>query len=362
MPNLATEIFPRLMDKIIELMNDSFGNYLIQKVLEKLDEENIRNTLIAITPHFLGLGLNPHGTRVLQKLIELLSSDLLLTLYIKILTPNLLNFVKDINGNHIVQKFVFTVGAPRNQFIFDLINNKIVEIATHKHGCCVLQKCIEGASRNQRNDLINLIVKYTQVFILDQYGNYVVQYVIMLKDMNVNKLIADEFLKMNIITISKQKFSSNVIEKCFDNCNDDTKSNIIKEISHPEIVYHLLFDNYGNYVLQKALAFAHEPYFTTLIKAINPHLEKLKHHYPFGNKLYIKLINSYPELQNSKTIEPQNENANSYLINTNQNQNSFKRVNNKRGAYNNSNSNFNENNKYKEYKEFKGNKFSSYYN
>jgi|LauGreDrversion4_2_1035121.scaffolds.fasta_scaffold471903_2 pumilio RNA-binding family len=61
--------------------------------------------------------------------------------------------------------------------------------------------------------MINLIIKYTQIFILDQYGNYVVQYVIMLKDMNVNKQIADEFLKMNVISISKQKFSSNVIEK-----------------------------------------------------------------------------------------------------------------------------------------------------
>ena len=61
--------------------------------------------------------------------------------------------------------------------------------------------------------MINLIIKYTQVFILDQYGNYVVQYVIMLKDFNANDLIASEFLKMNMITISKQKFSSNVIEK-----------------------------------------------------------------------------------------------------------------------------------------------------
>jgi len=137
-----------------------------------------------------------------------------------------------------------------------------------------------------------------------------------------------------------------VIEKCFDNCNEETKANIIKEISHPEIVFHLLFDNYGNYVLQKALAFAHEPYLSTLIKAVIPHLEKLKHHYPFGNKLYLKLINSYPELQNSKTVEPQNENTNSYLINKSHNN---KRVsNNKRG--------FNDNNQ-----KFKGNKFSSNY-
>lgn len=47
-PSLANEIFPKLMDKMIELMNDSFGNYLIQKVLEKLSEDRIRDTLNSV--------------------------------------------------------------------------------------------------------------------------------------------------------------------------------------------------------------------------------------------------------------------------------------------------------------------------
>ena len=65
-------------------------------------------------------------------------------------SPNVLNFIKDINGNHIIQKFVFTIGNPKNQFLYDIIINKLIEIGTHKHGCCVLQKCIEGGSQKQR--------------------------------------------------------------------------------------------------------------------------------------------------------------------------------------------------------------------
>lgn len=138
-------------------MNDSFGNYLIQKVLEKINESMIEQTLLTvkiynnkIAPHFLALGLNPHGTRVLQKLIDHLSNPKLLDHYIRYFTPNILNFIKDINGNHIIQKFAFTIGYPRNQFLYDFINDRIVEIATLKHGCCVLQKCIEGANSIQR--------------------------------------------------------------------------------------------------------------------------------------------------------------------------------------------------------------------
>ena len=61
--------------------------------------------------------------------------------------------------------------------------------------------------------MIKKIIKNTQILVVDQFGNYVVQYVIMMRDFSVNKLISDEFLQMNIINLSKQKFSSNVVEK-----------------------------------------------------------------------------------------------------------------------------------------------------
>ena len=89
------------------------------------------------------------------------------------------------------------------------------------------------------------------------------------------------------------------------------------------MVYYFLY-----LVLQKALAFAIEPYLSILKNAIVPHLEKLKHHFPFGNKLYIKLINTYSELTLCNTVEPvSNENNNSYIINQKYNFN--KRISNR---------------------------------
>ena len=46
----------------------------------------------------------------------------------------------------------------------------------------------------------------------DQYGNYVIQFVITLDNHNVNLKISEQFIS-NIVELSKQKFSSNVIEK-----------------------------------------------------------------------------------------------------------------------------------------------------
>jgi len=50
------------------------------------------------------------------------------------------------------------------------------------------------------------------MFILDPYANYVLQYIISLNNYEVNKSIV-EYAKNDITYLSKQKFSSNVIEK-----------------------------------------------------------------------------------------------------------------------------------------------------
>ena len=105
-----------------------------------------------IAPHFLNLGLNCHGTRVLQKLIDVVyQNNKLFNFYLKILSPYfIICFINDVNGNHIIQKLVVVLGFPRNKFIYEIIKENIIEIAMHKHGCCVLQKCIENANILQK--------------------------------------------------------------------------------------------------------------------------------------------------------------------------------------------------------------------
>jgi hypothetical protein len=49
-----------------------------------------------------------------------------------------------------------------------------VEIACHKHGCCVMQKCIDGADPTQKMYLTYEIARHTLIFVKNPYGNYVV--------------------------------------------------------------------------------------------------------------------------------------------------------------------------------------------
>lgn len=40
--------------------------------------------------------------------------------------------------------------SPEDDFIFEEIDADCARISLHKHGCCVMQKCIAAASADQR--------------------------------------------------------------------------------------------------------------------------------------------------------------------------------------------------------------------
>ncbi len=129
-----------------------------------------------------------------------------------------IELLKDANGIHVIQKIIVSIPEIKT-YIYELLNKNIVAISTNKNGCCALQKCIDFADKNQKVLLIQNIIKNSIILMTDQFGNYVIQYVITLKDQILIEKIINTF-KNNIEYLSKQKFASNVIEK--------VKRNLIK--------------------------------------------------------------------------------------------------------------------------------------
>lgn len=123
----------------------------------------------------------------------------------------ILDLLKDFNGIHVIQKIVTTIPS-MNNYVFEIIQEHVVAIATNKHGCCAIQKCLELADKNNRMILIDAIVRNCIILMTDQFGNYVIQFVISLRDQTLISRIINTF-KNNIEYLSKQKFASNVIEK-----------------------------------------------------------------------------------------------------------------------------------------------------
>ena len=298
-PSLSSNIiYPKIKDKIQEISFDQFGNYFIQKVISYLTLEQISEILYKKVSHnFRSFCFNQHGTRVIQKIFEsIINEDSLLNYFNNLLTPNLKDFVIDQNASHLIIKYVNTLPSPKNDFVIQFLLDNSYELAMKKYSCCVLQKCIEYSNNAQKKAFLKVIATKSFGLFNDQYGNYVVQYCINLCDYEINKIFAENFL-YNIIKFSTQKYSSNIIEKCMDSCDESTKEYICQKYCDPNIVEKLLYDNYGNYVLQKVINLSKEPLTTKYLEMIGPLMKNLSN-YSFGQRLYNKLIASFPNLMN----------------------------------------------------------------
>jgi hypothetical protein len=89
-----------------------------------------------------------------------------------------------------------------------------------------------------------------------------------------------------------------------DCCDEDTRELIVEKFCDINIIENLLFDMYGNYVLQKIISLSKEPFTCKYFSIIGPLMYKLNL-YSFGQKLYNKLLTSFPDL--SKYIGIKNE-------------------------------------------------------
>mmetsp|Transcript_15997 Transcript_15997/g.17886 ORF Transcript_15997/g.17886 Transcript_15997/m.17886 type:complete len:510 (-) Transcript_15997:856-2385(-) len=292
-PEVNAEIFEKVIPHLDELMLDPFGNYLCQKVMEIANADQLSRIVRQVSRRLVEICLNSHGTRAAQKLIELVHRQQDIECIILSLRGAVVPLVKDLNGNHVVQRCLNTFKAPNNQFVYDAMEEGCVPAGTHKHGCCVMQRCIDAAQPEQLNQLVNAVIRSTMDLIEDPYGNYVVQYVLEQKNLDHNAKIARQ-LHGSLMPLSKQKFSSNVIEKSLELSGDRARAGLIEELCTYEL-HDLLLNEFGNYVIQKALEVAKPPLREKLLGRIKPCMDKLKA-VNFGKKLHSKFLKKFPQL------------------------------------------------------------------
>ncbi|KAE8449213.1 hypothetical protein EG329_008380 [Mollisiaceae sp. DMI_Dod_QoI] len=286
-PDQVHMIWLETNQHVVELMTDPFGNYLCQKLLEYCNDEE-RTVLIENASHDLvRIALNQHGTRALQKMIEFISTPGQIQTIIGALRYRVVELIQDLNGNHVIQKCLNKLSSADAQFIFDAVGHHCVDVGTHRHGCCVLQRCIDHASGEQKAWLIRQISNNAYVLVQDPFGNYVVQYILDLNEPVFTEPLVQMF-RGRVGQLSKQKFSSNVIEKCLRCAQEPSKDMLIEEMLQPTELDRLLRDSFANYVIQTALDYANPTMKARLIEAIRPYLPAIRTT-PYGRRIQAKI-------------------------------------------------------------------------
>ena len=289
-PDHIQMIFLETNQHVIELMTDPFGNYLCQKLLEFSNDDQRTVLINNAAPQMVKIALNQHGTRALQKMIEFISTREQIQTIIFALRDEVVELIKDLNGNHVIQKCLNRLSPEDAQFIFDAVGLNCVVVGTHRHGCCVLQRCIDHASGHQKAQLIGQITANAFSLVQDPFGNYVLQYIVDLQETVFTNPLCYSF-QGHIPLLSKQKFSSNVIEKCLRGAEPAVSRMMIEEMLNSNELEKMLRDSFANYVVQTAIDYADPETKAGLVDAIRPILPSIRQT-PYGRRIQSKIMGS----------------------------------------------------------------------
>ena len=291
-PDLLKKIFfPKILEHFQELSNDQFSNYLIKRIFQYLNEEMLFNLIQNLIPLVEQIGTNQYGTRVLQDLIDFLNTEKIFLAFVNIIIPYVKLLVTDLNGSHIIYKLILTKNK-KVKIIEDIICMQVKDIAITRKGCSFLKKYFDFENENDLIKIKQCILQNLTEIITDQYGNYVIQSILIKEGSVIVKDFINEISK-NIVFFSNNKFSSNAVEKCFE--NESMKNIILEQILQKDIFEKIILDKFGNYVVQKAIAKADDKRRNFMLQLLIPLIPNLKNQY-FGQRLISKLILQYPYL------------------------------------------------------------------
>merc|ERR1712137_1038253 len=272
-------VFEEILPRALQLTVDVFGNYVIQKFFEHGSVDQRRILAEQLIGQVLKLSLQMYGCRVVQKALDSVPIEQQVLL-ISELQGHVIQCIEDQHGNHVIQKCIERLPTDRINFIVEAFEGHASRMARHPYGCRVIQRLIEYCSSVQISSLLDEVLRWPENLATDQYGNYVVQHIIDQKDSRPGdreKIL--QIVHENILDFSCHKYASNVVEKAL-TCGASEERELLIEmilgkhnVSNPPLAT-MIRDQFGNYIVQRAIALADNPTLVWRLRAQMPSLRK----------------------------------------------------------------------------------------
>ncbi len=273
-------IISEVLPSVHMLRNDVFGNYVVQKLFDHGSIEMKSKLKRSLEGEMLNLSTQIYGCRVVQKALEQVSDADLIDLLGEF-HDDVLSYIHDQNGNHVIQKIIEVVSnrsktyqaedkgmaiqfSKQLDFILDCVMKNVVPLSCHPFGCRVLQRILEHCIESQKSFTLDGIQQCLRTLLDDQYGNYVIQHVLQFGRKSDRDVVLEIIIENGMLELSRQKFASNVIEKLLKYGNFEHRNAVVREMlkivedktaesGSCSVALLMVRDAYANYVVQTTL-------------------------------------------------------------------------------------------------------------
>ena len=132
-----------MLPEIAELASDYLGNTVVQKLFEHCPEDTKEAMLAEIAPHLAEIGVHKNGTWAAQKIIDVARATNQMQMIVDALKPHGVSLFLDQYGNYVMQ-CCLRFQSPMNGFIFEIMLNKLWDVAQGRFGARAMRACLES--------------------------------------------------------------------------------------------------------------------------------------------------------------------------------------------------------------------------
>ncbi|EDR22713.1 pumilio domain-containing protein C6G9.14, putative [Entamoeba dispar SAW760] len=243
-------IFKEIEDSLEELITHPNGQYILPKIVEFGSEEIKDNVFGVVSENLVKYCCHQFGGYTVQKIAPFMR-ERHIQIWSPILRNNIAILIIDPHANYVIQTLLKIFNEKNSDFFYRGLKDCVVDISKTKIGCSVLTHAMDNSTIQQINSIKPQLLSNCCDLIQDQYGNFIIQH-LMENDPTIISDIIHK-IKDNIVFYSKQKFSSNVVEKCLKCSTENVRQPLLDVLSQPESLVALVEDQYGNFVIQAFL-------------------------------------------------------------------------------------------------------------
>ena len=244
---------------LTKIMKNTYGNYFVQQIIFNSNPKIIHIILEQIYDSFIDISKNESGIFALQKLIDEIptpSDDEILVL--EAIKNHEIEMIYHKYGTYVLQKIVEHIPDNRRTSLNEIITNNIKDLALDVNGICLLKKFIRSNTiESDKKKIKNVFENNIMVLSQSPYGNYGIQFLLENWKWDDLKEIIEKICE-NIIILSSQQYSFNIVEKLIDISDETNREKILNQLCLDGSIANLLKNRYSRNVIYKSITYMNE--------------------------------------------------------------------------------------------------------
>lgn len=268
--SFAKDIF----DHILAASVDPVGNILVQKLIEKGSANTMNQILQILGPYMATVGIHKNGTWVVQKLINHCGTSDQRASMAHHLKNYVVPLLQDQFGNYVVQ-CCLAFGPNHNQFIFDALYHRCVDIATSRFGSRGMRSCLDSTivTMQQKKFVAMALINHAVKLSHDANGVIIVQWLLD-SDLPGRYSFLVSVLKGHLANLCLSKYSSSIVAKLIQSDDQTARDLVIDELFNSPNLPNLLVEPMSAAIILRALTLAKPEQRVMMAHKLEGHLNK----------------------------------------------------------------------------------------